>query len=157
MQLFLGTLPIILRLFSKVRGHLLFSNYSWNNLPEPTGSILVVPPAAPSHKHAVQPTISLGPPSLLYLNGTTVPCPRGDRACNRGRWFEICSETKFGVEDCLRIGSKEWRTCKQWLQKRARRIPWWRSGSIWINFVKDKLYNSLLQPYWLAARLCWSG
>jgi hypothetical protein len=36
MQLFLGAVPIILRLFSKARGHLLFSNYSWNNLPEPT-------------------------------------------------------------------------------------------------------------------------
>ena len=36
MQLFLGALPIILRLFSKARGHLLLSNYSWNNLPEPS-------------------------------------------------------------------------------------------------------------------------
>ena len=36
MQLFLGAVPIILRLFSKARGHLLFSNYSWNNLPKPT-------------------------------------------------------------------------------------------------------------------------
>ena len=36
MQVFLGAVPIILRLFSKARGHLLFSNYSWNNLPEPT-------------------------------------------------------------------------------------------------------------------------
>ena len=36
MQLFLGAVPIILRLFSKARGHLLFSNYSWNNLPEPS-------------------------------------------------------------------------------------------------------------------------
>ena len=36
MQLFLGAVPIILRLFSKARGHLLFSNYSWNNLPKPS-------------------------------------------------------------------------------------------------------------------------
>ena len=28
MQLFLGAVPIILRLFSKARGHLLFSDYS---------------------------------------------------------------------------------------------------------------------------------
>ena len=35
MQLFLGAVPIILRLFSKARGHLLFSNYSRNNLPKP--------------------------------------------------------------------------------------------------------------------------
>ena len=35
MQLFLGAVPIILRLFSKARGDLLFSNYSWNNLPKP--------------------------------------------------------------------------------------------------------------------------
>ena len=34
-RLFLGVVPIILRLFSKTKGHLLFSNYSWNNLPEP--------------------------------------------------------------------------------------------------------------------------
>ena len=31
MQLFLRAVPIILRLFSKPRGHLLFSNYSQNN------------------------------------------------------------------------------------------------------------------------------
>ena len=36
MQLFLGAMPIILRLFSKARGPLLFSNYSRNNLPKPT-------------------------------------------------------------------------------------------------------------------------
>ena len=36
MQLFLGAVPIILILFSKAKGHLLFSNYSWNNLPEPS-------------------------------------------------------------------------------------------------------------------------
>ena len=36
MQLFLGAVPIILRLFSKARRHLLLSNYSWNNLPNPT-------------------------------------------------------------------------------------------------------------------------
>ena len=36
MQLFLGAVPIILRLFSKARGHLLFSNYSRNNLPKPS-------------------------------------------------------------------------------------------------------------------------
>ena len=36
MQLFLGAVPTILRLFSKARGHLLFSNYSQNNLPKPT-------------------------------------------------------------------------------------------------------------------------
>ena len=37
MQLFLRAVPIILRkLFSKARGHLLFSKYSWNNLPKPT-------------------------------------------------------------------------------------------------------------------------
>ena len=35
MQLFLGAVPIILRLFSKARRHLLFSNYSRNNLPKP--------------------------------------------------------------------------------------------------------------------------
>ena len=35
MQLFLGAVPIILRLFSKARGYLLFSNYSQNNLPKP--------------------------------------------------------------------------------------------------------------------------
>ena len=35
MQLFLGAVPIILRLFSKARGHLLFSNYSRNNSPKP--------------------------------------------------------------------------------------------------------------------------
>ena len=28
-------MPIILRLFSKTKGHLLFLNYSWNILPEP--------------------------------------------------------------------------------------------------------------------------
>ena len=36
MQLFLGAVPIFLRLLSKARGHLLFSNYSRNNLPKPT-------------------------------------------------------------------------------------------------------------------------
>ena len=36
MHLFLGAVPIILRLFFEARGRLLFSNYSWNNLPEPT-------------------------------------------------------------------------------------------------------------------------
>ena len=36
MQLFLGAVPIILRLFSKAREHLLFSNYSRNNLPKPS-------------------------------------------------------------------------------------------------------------------------
>ena len=41
MQLFLRAVPIILRLFSKDRGHLLFSNYSWNNLPKPTVGSLV--------------------------------------------------------------------------------------------------------------------
>ena len=35
MKLFLGAVPIILRLFFKARGHLLISNYSWNNLPKP--------------------------------------------------------------------------------------------------------------------------
>ena len=35
MQLFLEAMPIILRLFPRVRGHLLFSNYSRNNLPKP--------------------------------------------------------------------------------------------------------------------------
>ena len=44
MQLFLGAVPIILRLFSKARGHLLFSNYSRNNLPKPT-----------EHAHKTQP------------------------------------------------------------------------------------------------------
>ena len=39
MQLFLGAVPIILRLFSKARGHLLFSNYSWNNLPKPNHGV----------------------------------------------------------------------------------------------------------------------
>ena len=42
MQLFLGAVPIILRLFSKARGHLLFSNYSWNNLPEPNSNFSAV-------------------------------------------------------------------------------------------------------------------
>ena len=36
MQLFLEAVPIILELFHKARGHLLFSNYSWNSLPKPT-------------------------------------------------------------------------------------------------------------------------
>ena len=36
MLLFLGAVSIILRLFSKARGHLLFLNYSRNNLPKPT-------------------------------------------------------------------------------------------------------------------------
>ena len=35
MQLFLEAVPIILKLFSKARGHLLFLYYSWNNLPKP--------------------------------------------------------------------------------------------------------------------------
>ena len=35
-KLFLGAVPIILRLFSKARRYLLFSNYSQNNLPKPT-------------------------------------------------------------------------------------------------------------------------
>ena len=35
MQLFLEAVPIILKLFSKARGHPLFSNYSRNNLPKP--------------------------------------------------------------------------------------------------------------------------
>ena len=35
MQLFLEAVPIILKLFSKARGHILFSNYSRNNLPKP--------------------------------------------------------------------------------------------------------------------------
>ena len=34
MQLFLGAVPIILTLFSIALGHLLFSNYSRNNLPK---------------------------------------------------------------------------------------------------------------------------
>ena len=42
MQLFLGAVPIILRLFSKARGHLLFSNYSRNNLPKPTPSLVPI-------------------------------------------------------------------------------------------------------------------
>ena len=36
MQLFLEAMPIILRLSPRVRGHLLFLNYSRNNLPKPT-------------------------------------------------------------------------------------------------------------------------
>ena len=36
MKLFLGAVPIILRLFSKAKRHLLFSNYSRNNLPKPS-------------------------------------------------------------------------------------------------------------------------
>ena len=36
MHLFLGAVPIILRLFTKARGHPLFSNYSRNNLPKPS-------------------------------------------------------------------------------------------------------------------------
>ena len=37
MQLFLEAVPIILKLFSKAREHiLLFSNYPRNNLPKPT-------------------------------------------------------------------------------------------------------------------------
>ena len=41
MQLFLEAMPIILKLFSKARGHLLFSNYFRNNLPKPNqGSFL---------------------------------------------------------------------------------------------------------------------
>ena len=36
MQLILEAVLIILKLFSRARGHLLFSNYSRNNLPEPT-------------------------------------------------------------------------------------------------------------------------
>ena len=39
MQLFLGAVPIILRLFSNTRGHLLFSNSFRNNLPKPNGRI----------------------------------------------------------------------------------------------------------------------
>ena len=35
MQLFLGAVPITLRLFSKARGYLLFSNDSRNNWPKP--------------------------------------------------------------------------------------------------------------------------
>ena len=41
MQLFLGAASIILRLFSKARGYLLFSNYSWNNLPKPRPGHLI--------------------------------------------------------------------------------------------------------------------
>ena len=44
MQLFLGAVPIILRLFSKVRGYLLFSNYSRNNLPKPRGGSITYSP-----------------------------------------------------------------------------------------------------------------
>ena len=40
MQLFLGAVPIILRLFSKARGHLLYSNYSRNNLSKPTRDVI---------------------------------------------------------------------------------------------------------------------
>ena len=36
MQLFLGAVPIIFKLFSNSKGHLLFSNYSGNNLPKPS-------------------------------------------------------------------------------------------------------------------------
>ena len=43
MQLYLGTVPIILRSFSKARGHLLFSNYFQNNLPK-----LILLPSLPS-------------------------------------------------------------------------------------------------------------
>ena len=42
MMLFLGAVPIILKLFSKARGHLLFSNYSWNNLPKPTSCCIKI-------------------------------------------------------------------------------------------------------------------
>ena len=40
MQIFLGAVPIVLKLFSKARGHLLFSNYSRNNLPKLTHDIV---------------------------------------------------------------------------------------------------------------------
>ena len=50
MQLFLGAVPIILRLFSKARGHLLFSNYSWNNLPKPTQQMQKCPMANCMHE-----------------------------------------------------------------------------------------------------------
>ena len=36
MQLFLEAVPIILKIFSKTTGHLLFSSYSQNNLPKPS-------------------------------------------------------------------------------------------------------------------------
>ena len=64
MQLFLGAVPIILRLFSKARGHLLFSNYSRNNLPKPS-----------CHS-----TIQLGSTELLC------PC----RSVYKGRSPSIC-------------------------------------------------------------------
>ena len=44
MQLFLGAEFIILRLFSKVRRYLLFSNYSQNNLPKPTQHQCLIKP-----------------------------------------------------------------------------------------------------------------
>ena len=40
MQLFLEAVHFILRLFPKARGHLLFSNYSQNNLPKPMSQSL---------------------------------------------------------------------------------------------------------------------
>ena len=41
MQLFLEAVPIILKLLFKARGHLLFSNYSRNNLPKPIAVALL--------------------------------------------------------------------------------------------------------------------
>ena len=41
MQLFLGAVLIILRLFSKARAHLLFLTYSQNNFPKPTSNTMM--------------------------------------------------------------------------------------------------------------------
>ena len=111
----------------------------------------------------VQPTICLGPPSLLSTepqshagyNRHVLACDSCSRpvccwartfastAADQGRWFEIRNETlKFVVAALIAFastfkrGELENNGCRY-----ARRFRWW-----WIvlriKFVKDKLYNS---------------
>ena len=63
MQLFLEAVPIILKLFSKARGHLLFSNYSQTNLPKPS-SLGCCGPTVINHAVLVLP-VTLIPYSTL--------------------------------------------------------------------------------------------
>ena len=74
MQLFLGAVPIILRLFSKARGHLLFSNYSRNNLPKP------------SHRPPEELSSSDEDTSESEEEEMVEDFRRRDRARGRGRW-----------------------------------------------------------------------
>ena len=57
--------PIIPRLFSKARVHLLYSNYSWNNLPKPSCIANKINSAESAYNNATSSTACCTTSSIL--------------------------------------------------------------------------------------------